>query len=342
MTPAARRATACAVALATGTLLGPVLCRADESALPAHAIPGIPSDPAVVARILALDPDALTARDVRETLAQAPAPRIIALNGSLPIVTMEPFARFLIAMGYPEERLRNPGDGTHSYASYGGSARIAGMLAWHYERDGMVPMLIGHSQGGMMVVRVLHELAGGFGGTVAVWNPVTDAAEPRTTIVDPRDGRTRPATGLVVPYAAALATGFLPRVLLLQWDMLPRLRRIPDSVEEFSGFTLEWDPIAGEIAGGTPYAATGRAEVRNITLPSSYHHVTLPDAAHLADDPATRAWIDAYLPGSATPGPSPDPAADTANLLHAADIWRSVRRHWCLEAQRLIRAAVAP
>jgi hypothetical protein len=124
--------------------------------------------------------------------------------------------------------------------------------------------------------------------------------------------------------------------------MLPRLRSIPDSVDEFAGFTLEWDPIAGETTRGTPYAATGRAVVRNIALPGSYHHITLPDAERLAADAATRAWIDAYAPASATPGPALDPTADTANLLHAADIWRSVRRHWCLEAQRLIRATVAP
>lgn len=342
MTPAARRATACAVALATGTLLCSAAARGAESARPTPEALGIPSDPAIIARILALDADALTARDVRDTLVHAPAPRIIALHGSLPLVTMEPFARFLIAMGYPEERLRNPKDGTHTYGSFGSGARMAGMLAWHYEREGMMPMLIGHSQGGMMVVRTLHELAGGFGDTIAVWDPVADAGEARTTIVDPRDGRTRPVVGLTVPYAAALATGWLPRLFLLQWDMLPRLRSIPDSVEEFAGFTLEWDPIAGETTGGAPYAATGQAEVRNITLPAAYHHLTLPDAEHLAADAATRAWIDAYAPASVTPGPAPDPAADNANLLHAADIWRSVRRHWCLEAQRLIRATVAP
>jgi hypothetical protein len=28
---------------------------------------------------------------------------------------------------------------------------------------------------------------------------------------------------------------------------------------------------------------------------------------------------------------------DTTNLLHAADIWYSVKKHWCLEAQRLLR-----
>ena len=31
-------------------------------------------------------------------------------------------------------------------------------------------------------------------------------------------------------------------------------------------------------------------------------------------------------------------AADTGNLRHAADIWFSVRKHWCIELQRAIRA----
>ncbi len=342
MAQAMRRATACAVALATGTMLCSGTAHGDGPARHASPIPGLPADPAVTARILALDPDVLTERDVRETLSHAPAPRIIALHGSLPIITMEPFARFMIAMGYPDERIRDPDDGSYSHGSFGSSARLAGMLAWYYEREGMMPMLLGHSQGGMLVVRTLHELAGGFADSVAVWDPTTDAPLPRSTIVDPRDGRTRPVIGLTLPYAAALATGFLPRLLLLQWDMLPRLRSIPDSVEEFAGFTLEWDPVAGELPGGTPYAATGRAAVRNITLPADYHHITLPQADPLASDAATRAWIDAYTPATATPGPSPGAAADHANLLHAADIWRSVRRHWCLEAQRLIRAVASP
>ena len=342
MAQATRRATACAVALATGTMLCSGAAQGDGPARHTSPIPGLPADPAVTARILALDPDALTERDVRETLSRAPAPRIIALHGSLPIVTMEPFARFMIAMGYPDERIRDPGDGSYSHGSFGSSSRLAGMLAWYYEREGMMPMLIGHSQGGMLVVRTLHELAGGFAESVAVWDPVTDLPLPRSTIVDPRDGRIRPVVGLRVPFAAALATGFLPRLLLLQWDMLPRLRAIPDSVDEFAGYTLEWDPVAGELPGGAPYAATGRANVRNVTLPSDYHHVTLPQAEHLAADAVTRAWIDAYVPGAATPGPSLDRAADAANLLHAADIWRSVRRHWCIEAQRLIRATASP
>jgi hypothetical protein len=115
-------------------------------------------DRATAERIQALDPERISDRDVRDVLAHAPAPRIILLQGSFAPVTMQPFAEFLIAMGYPEEKIRNP-DGTFSTSSFGSSATLAGTLAWYYERDGMMPMLIGHSQGGMLVIRTLHELA---------------------------------------------------------------------------------------------------------------------------------------------------------------------------------------
>jgi hypothetical protein len=75
--------------------------------------------------------------------------------------------------------------------------------------------------------------------------------------------------------------------------------------------------------------------VRNVTLPAAYTHIGLPDTLHLADDPSTRAWINAYAPGAAAALPAD---ADTRNILHAADLWFSVKRHWCLEAQRAIRA----
>jgi len=58
-------------------------------------------DPAVAARLRVLDCSHVGADDVANVLARAPAPRIVLLQGSVAIVTMEPFARFLIAMGYP-------------------------------------------------------------------------------------------------------------------------------------------------------------------------------------------------------------------------------------------------
>jgi len=293
-------------------------------------------DRTIAARVLALDPERLSAADVRDTLSRVPAPRVIALSGSVALVTMQPFAEFLAGMGYPRARLVNPRDGSLDYSSFTDSVRLAGEIAWFYERDAMMPMLIGHSQGGMLALKTLHELAGTFGREIRVWPPQADAPEPRTTIVDPFTATPRSIVGLEVGYAAALATGKLPRVLLLQWSMLPYLRAVPDTVDEFAGFSIPGDLIAGNVFGDEPYRATGTAIVHNVTLPASYSHIGLPRAAHLAADPVTRTWIDAYQPDAASALPS---AADTDNLVHAAEIWHAVKKRWCLEAQRAVRAA---
>jgi len=298
--------------------------------------PPVPTDPALVARILALDPERISERDVREILVHAPAPRIVALQGSVAFVTMEPFGEFLVAMGYPEERIRNPADGSMSWNSFASSETLAGKLGWFYEREGTMPLLIGHSQGGMLVIRTLYELAGEFADAIRVVDAKTEEPESRTTIVDPLTGATRPVRGLVVPFAAALATGKLPRFFLGQWTMIPLLRRIPDTAAEFTGFTFTLDPIAGEFGNPEPYVATGSAIVRNVTLPASYSHIGLPKMLHLAEDPRTRAWVDAYAPGHAPP-PLPEDV-DTTNIVQAAELWYSIKKHWCLAAQQLVRA----
>lgn len=300
-----------------------------------HAPPAL--DGALEERILALDPEHISAGEVKDVLSLAPAPRVILLQGSVPLVTMQPFAEFLIAMGYPRARLADPRDGTLSLPSGGSSAELAGAVAWYYESEGLMPMLIGHSQGGMLAIKVLHELAGSFTDEIDVWNPLTDVSEHRTWIRDPRSGTIRPVVGLKLPYVAALATGKLPRLILGQWSMLKKLREVPDSVEEFSGYTIEWDPIAGTFPGSEAYKATGVAKVRNITLASSTSHIAMPRARALAQDQTTRAWIDAYRVDEEEPLPE-RAGVDTSNLRHAADIWFSVKKHWCIELQRSIRA----
>ena len=292
-------------------------------------------DPAIAARILALDCERLSAADVARGAGARAGAAVILLQGSLAFVTMQPFGEFLVAMGYPEERIRNPRDGTLSYGSFGGSDALAGNLAWYYEREGMVPVLIGHSHGGMLVVRTLHELAGAFADAIPVRNPLTDEALPRTTFVDPATGKERPVVGLKVAYASAIATGKLPRLLLFEWTMLPKLRRIPDTAVDFTGFAIAFDLIAFDFGGSDPYEATGTARVRNVTLPASYSHIGIPQTQHLAANPVTRAWIDAYAPGADVPA-FPE-GTDTANLLHAADIWFSLKKNWCVEAQRSLR-----
>jgi hypothetical protein len=208
----------------------------------------------------------------------------------------------------------------------------------------MMPVLIGHSQGGMLVVRTLYELAGEFAEAIPLRDPATGESLARTRLIDPATRSERPVIGLQVRYAAAIATGKLPRLLLGQWSMIPRLRRIPDSAVDFTGFSIAFDPIAGDFGGADPYVAIGTARVRNVLLPAEYSHIMIPKAAHLAADPTTRAWIDAYAPDAA-PRPLPAGDVDATNILHAADIWWSVRRNWCVEAQRALReprAAATP
>ena len=314
---------ACAFAAAPGAFAG----HATAAAKGYSEVP-----PGVVARLERLDCSRIGGTDVREVLARVPAPRIVLLQGSVPLVTMEPFAQFLIAMGYPEARLADPRDGSHSYNSFADGAALAGALAFDYEQSGLAPMLIGHSQGGALAIRVLHELAGAFHDTLHVVDPATGATLPRTTIVDPHTHDTRPVVGLRVAYAAAIATGWLPRILLGQWTILSRLRTIPDTVSEFTGFDIPNDPIAGNLLGTSPYRASGDAKVRSVVLPAGYSHIDIPRAAHLADDPRIRGYVESWSAGSTAQPPD----GDTANLVHAADIWHSVKRHWCLQARRLL------
>ena len=266
-----------------------------------------------------------------QALAGLPAPRVVSLHGSVPVVTMEPFARFLIGMGYPEASLRDPFDGSYTHSSFTDSEALAGTLAWYYEHDGMRPMLVGHSQGGMMVMRTLYELVGAFNDAIPVVDPATRAPLARTTFRDPRTGEWRPVVGMHVAFAAAIATGTLARVLLGQWTMIPKLRKVPESALDFTGFAIAYDPIAGNGATAEPYVSLARHAVRNVMLPASYSHIGAPIMDQLAAQPATRAWIVAWRP-DAPPQPMPE-GADVRNLELAADLWYSIRKHWCSEGQ---------
>jgi hypothetical protein len=301
-------------------------------------------DPLLEDTILALDPEQITEKEVKEVLSRGPTPRIINLHGGVPLVyqAIESFSKFLIAMGYPEAKIRNPRDGSYSYSPFKNSAEIAGIIAWYYEREGMPVMLVGHSAGGMITVRVLHELAGAFADKVAVWNPLTEEVEGRYSIIDPLTGVERPVVGLRVGYATAVGVGGLASLVSFhQWSMLGRFRTIPNTVEHFTGFYIVLDFIAGDFFGlvGPPnkYRAHGTAKVRNVKLPPSYNHVFVPASAHLAEHKPVRDWINTYVP---TEEPELTVSFDTSsrNILWAADVWHSVKKQWCLEAQRLIRA----
>jgi hypothetical protein len=294
-------------------------------------------------RILALDPDRITDDDVRNSLAEGPTPRIVLVHGGVVGVylVMASFGKFLVGMGYPESRIRDPRDGAWSQNPYASSERLAGELAWYYERDGMRPMLIGHSQGGMQTVKALYELAGDFGSDVRVWNPLTDSPEDRYTITDPITQTQRPVVGVKLSYASVVGAGGLEFWAPADWGLVGRLRLIPDSVEEFTGYSIAGDPIALTPPTGPTsydmYRKTGNAQVRNVNLPLGYNHVFVPNTDYLIDEPRKREWINAYA-GANDSDAATIPGGDDSHVLWAADVWHSIKKHWCLEAQRVIRA----
>ena len=304
-----------------------------DGAKPVHVV-----DRALEDRILALDPTRITPSDVK-LLAQGPTPRIMLLHGGIyPVhLAMESFGEFLVAMGYPEARIRHPRDGAWSHSPYEDANRLAGIVAWYYEKDGMAPMLIGHSQGGMQAVKVLHVLAGDYGAEVPVWDPLTDFAEDRVAIDDPLTGKKQPVVGLRVGYVSAVGAGGAAFILPNQWSLIGKLRTIPDNVEEFTGYWIDVDLWAWTLPGTEnerDFRGSDKVRIRNVTLSAANNHVFLPASADVAGMPEERAWIDGYLPGTEVPAPPDAPA----NILWLADVWYDVRKFWTIEAQRYIRA----
>jgi hypothetical protein len=110
-----------------------------------------------------------------------------------------------------------------------------------------------------------------------------------------------------------------------------RLLKIPDSVEDFTGFQIEGDIFT---IGTGPYQPVAAAAVRNVLLSISTSHINAFKMDALAQDADARAWINAYRPN---PAPDPKLVPDASNIMQAADIWYSIKKHWCTEAQRLIQ-----
>ncbi len=293
-------------------------------------------------RLLAIDPQDVTAADVRDTLSRFPAPRVVLLHGGVfPVhLAMTSFAQFMIGMGYPAAQIRHPADGSWSHSPYESSERVAGMIAWAYERDGLRPMMIGHSQGGMQVVKVLHDLAGTFAAELPVWNPLTDRAEARTTIVDPYTRQPRPVVGVQVSYASAVGAGGPSGVLPNQWGVIGRLKEVPDTAVQFNGYFLGIDWFAMTLADARldPFrSASGRVEVRNVVLPAGYLHVTVPVTHHLPQNAEFRRLLDEYRATTEKPDEATMPGSYSDNFYYAADNWASIKKHWVLELKRLVR-----
>jgi hypothetical protein len=205
-------------------------------------------------------------------------------------------------------------------------------------------MLFGHSQGAMQAVKVLDKLAGVSAKQLHVWNPLTWEKEDACEITDPLTHERRPVVGLQLSYASVVGGGGLTRILPNQWDMFFKLREIPNSVEEFTGFCKTKDLLGGDFLGYgsiNEYKPMDKAVVRNVWLPSSYKHGEIPDTRHLLQSRQVMDWINNYQPSDK---PVDRPKSDaklegnTGHILWAAEVWYCVKKHWVLELQRLIRA----
>ena len=138
----ARTLAAIALVLLAGgcaTAPRPEPAEATPASVPRAAWRTMVIDPQIEERILALDPERVSDGDVRTVLAAGPTPRIIGLHGGIyPVhLLMDSFGRFLVGMGYPDSRIRHPGDGQRSVSPYENSEQIAGVIAWHYENEGI-------------------------------------------------------------------------------------------------------------------------------------------------------------------------------------------------------------
>ncbi len=282
-------------------------------------------DPALEGRILALDPDHVTAEDVRDVLSKCPAPHMVNIHGGVwPVYqAMESFGKFLVSMGYPEGRVRRPGNGDYSFSCYKSATEIAGAAAWYYEHEGMRPIIVGHSQGGMQALKVLHELAGDFHDSLRVYNPLSGRFEDRDWIIDPFTGERTPVVGGVkVSYASAVGAGGMTRFMPNQWNMAGKLRTVPDSVIEFTGLYSHGDFLGGDLLGfgdGNDYHPEGSAHVRTVLMPASHTHYFVPYTYHLAKHKETRDWINDYVQ---TDRGEVDKHFDVnaANIVWAADV----------------------
>jgi hypothetical protein len=309
---------------------------------PDSVLVSAPLSPDLEARILAIDPRHVSDDDVRHVLAQGPTPRIVALHGGIyPVhLVMESFADFLIGMGYPEREIRDPGSHDLTHSPYEDARVLAGEIVWYYEHEGVRPMMVGHSQGGMQAVKVLYDLAGLLGDSVTVVDPVTHTDLGRMTFLDPLTGKTRPVTSFRVPYASSVGAGGLASLLPNQWIMAERTFEIPDTVEDFTGFQIGVDLIALDNPRTRGrYEAIGRANVRNVTLPAAYSHYYVANVEPLAKDAKTRAWLNAWTP--ALVGHDPPAGIDPENIQWAADVWYIIKEHWVTAAQKFVRARQA-
>ncbi len=305
-------------------------------------------------RILALDPNNITADDIKNTLSKGPAPWILAISPAFPgPMFFKDLFKFLVDMGYPSGRFGDPRDGDTSVSYLESSEKIAGMLTWAYERDGMSPMIVGWSAGAIMTISVLHDLNKPVNkDELKVVNGQTGEVEDRNWILEPYTGIKVPMTGSRVSLAGVLTAGGLARFTqFFRWDNRPPLRSVPDSVDELIAFhapndLLGTDFFAGDTAHANEFKAMGKAKVRTIIADSSYGHVNVIHCYLLSNNKEGKKWANSYRP-EGTSGVKDFRKSTKFKLIEGkqnlwcGEFWHGVKKNWALQAQRVARAVLS-
>jgi len=114
----------------------------------------------------------------------------------------------------------------------------------------------------------------------ACWNPLTWKENPRA-IMWIRSLANGVRGWPDAPFASATAAEVLPADSE-SMDMLTKLRVVPDSVEEFTGFYKGMDLLAAIFWATVRnhFCAKNQAVVRNVRLPTAYTHRSIPDSKH--------------------------------------------------------------
>ncbi len=313
-------------------------------------------DPDLVKRILALDPANISEADIRETLSKGPAPWILAL-APLPPWSEEFVAqiKFLMDMGYPLGRIGDPRKKAYKIFWREKPEIIAGMAAWLYEKDGMNPIVVGWSGGGIMTVVVLHEMGNSTGKSrVQVINARTGRAERRNWVIDPYTEEKRPITSLRFSFAASLAAGGLGRVVQDKiWAIEKGLHMVPDSVEEFVGFHSPEDSLGTDAVGSSPdvlarantFRPMGKAKVRSLIGDKSYGHFDVVHCEWLSEDSEGRKWVSSFRPDAGYglrdfQKSAKIPWIQGKQNIWCGEMWYGIKKHWTLQAQRVARSVL--
>ena len=351
--------------LTTGALLLMAGCTADQLLRkfgPVDLSAGhwnlLARDPELAERILALDPTHVTASDIQKTLSKGPAPWIFPITPAFPgPVLFSKLVQFFLDMGYPPGRIGDPRTEDFKVDWHEESETIAGMAAWTYERDGMAPMIVGWSVGGITTMSVLHDLNNSAGKTkLRVVNARTGEVEDRDWIRDPYTGEKRPIVGLKVSLAGVLTSGGLGRLAqIFRWGNRPSLRSVPNTVEELLGFQAPADLLGTDwwfaqdpagLARGNEFKPMGGAKVRTIIADDSYDHFNVIHCQLLSKSPEGRKWVESYRPDPGYGlrdhrGTSRYSLVEGKRNLWCGELWYAIKKHWTLEAQRVAGAVLA-